>query len=140
MASTLILLCDSGIIPVNSLATWLMSGCASYSPHRRERVVAFLIEMQAAALPGTGTALTSVLGSMSNSGAALFDLPPQNMNRAGSALSIIYNHSFSISCLSARVAVTCPDSNGGRPGGSIYQCYREDFSSSLQSLSAFFGT
>lgn len=46
------------------------------------------------------------------------------MNRAGSALSIIYTHSFSISCLSALVAVTCPDTNGGRLGENIYQCYR----------------
>lgn len=46
------------------------------------------------------------------------------MNRAGSALSIIYTHSFSISCLSALVAVTCPDTNGGRLAENIYQCYR----------------
>lgn len=55
---------------------------------------------------------------------SLFDPLPQNMNRAGSALSIIYTHSFSISCLSALVAVTCPDTNGGRLGENIYQCYR----------------
>lgn len=53
-----------------------------------------------------------------------FDPLPQNMNRAGSALSIIYTRAFSVSCLSALVAVTCPDTNGGRPGENIYQCHR----------------
>lgn len=67
----------------------------------------------------------------------LFDPLPQNMNRAGSALSIIYTHSFSISCLSALVAVTCPDTNGGRAGENIYQCYHRVFSGSILSLSAF---
>lgn len=69
--------------------------------------------------------------------ASLFDPLLQNMNRAGSALSIIYTHSFSISCLSALVAVTCPDTNGGRLGENIYQCYRRVLSSSILSLSAF---
>lgn len=68
---------------------------------------------------------------------SLFDPLPQNMNRAGSALSIIYSHSFSISCLSALVAVTCPDTNGGQPGENIYQCYRRVLSSDILSLSAF---
>lgn len=53
----------------------------------------------------------------------LFDTPLQNMNRAGSALSIIYTLSFSVSCLSALVAVTRPDTNGGWLSGNIYQCY-----------------
>lgn len=82
-------------------------------------------------------ALTPVLGLNVKLRASLFDPLPQNMNRAGSALSIIYTHSFSISCLSALVAVTCPDTNGGRLGENIYQCYRRVLSSSILSLSAF---
>lgn len=50
-----------------------------------------------------------------------FDTPLQNMNRTGSALSIIYTLSFSISCLSALVAVTCPDTNGGWKHLSVFQ-------------------
>lgn len=69
-------------------------------------------------------ALTPALGLNVKLWGSLFDPLPQNMNRAGSALSIIYTHSFSISCLSALVAVTCPDTNGGRLGENIYQCYR----------------
>lgn len=53
----------------------------------------------------------------------LFDTPLQNMNRAGLDLSIIYTLSFSVSCLSALVAVTCPDTNGGWLSENIYQCY-----------------
>ncbi len=82
-------------------------------------------------------ALTPALGLNVKLRASLFDPLPQNMNRAGSALSIIYTHSFSISCLSALVAVTCPDTNGRRLGENIYQCYRRVLSSSVLSLSAF---
>lgn len=85
-------------------------------------------------------ALTPVLGLNVKLWASLFDPLPQNMNRAGSALSIIYSHSFSISCLSALVAVTCPDTNGGRPGENIYQCYRRVLSSAILSLSAFWNS
>lgn len=52
----------------------------------------------------------------------LFDTALQNMNRTGSALSIIYTLSFFVSCLSALVAVTCPDTNGGWLSENIYQC------------------
>ena len=82
-------------------------------------------------------ALTPVLGLNVKLWAPLFDPLPQNMNRTGSALSIIYTHSFSISCLSALVAVTCSDTNGGRPGENIYQCYRRVLSSAVLSLSTF---
>lgn len=82
-------------------------------------------------------ALTSALRLNVKLSSALFNPLLQNMNRAGSALSIIYTHSFSISCLSALVAVTCLDTNGGRPGENIYQCYRRVLSSSILSLSAF---
>lgn len=81
--------------------------------------------------------LTPALGLNVKLGASLFDPLPQNMNRAGSALSIIYTHSFSISCLSALVAVTCPDTNGGRLGENIYQCYRRVLSGCILSLSTF---
>lgn len=82
-------------------------------------------------------ALTAVLGLNVKLRAMLFDPSLRNMNRAGSALSIIYTLSFSVSCLSALVAVTCPDTNGGRPGENIYQCYRRVPSSSALSLSTF---
>lgn len=82
-------------------------------------------------------ALTSALRLNVKLCSLLFDPLLQNMNRAGSALSIIYTHSFPISCLSALLAVTCLDTNGGRPGENIYQCYRRVLSSSVLSLSAF---
>lgn len=108
------------------------------SPDWRGRVIAFLIQTQAAeALPGKVMALNPAFGLNVKLWAPLFDPLPQNMNRAGSALSIIYNRSFSISCLSALVAVTCPDTNGGRLGENIYQCYRRGLSSSILSLSGF---
>lgn len=116
---------------VNAWLYWLI-----FSPH--QRAIAFLIGTQAAeALPSQEAALTPTLGSMSNVEPCSFDLLPRKMNRAGSALSIIYAHSFSVSCLSAPVAVTCPDSNGERPGENIYQCYCRVLCSSALSFSAF---
>lgn len=111
---------------------------AKFSPHQRERVVALLIETRAAAaaLPGRGNGFDSCAWLNVKLWGALFDLLLQNVNRAGSARSIIYARSFSVSCLSARVAVTCPDSNGRRPGENIYQRYRKVLSSSVWSLSA----
>lgn len=51
----------------------------------------------------------------------LFDTPLQNMNRTGTLLSIIYTLSSCFSCLSALVAVTCPDTNGGWKHLSVFQ-------------------
>lgn len=67
-------------------------------------------------------ALTPALGLNVKLRDFLFDTPLQNMNRTGSALSIIYTLSFSVSCLSAPVAVTCPDTNGGWLSENIHQC------------------
>lgn len=61
-----------------------------------------------------------------------FDTPLQNTNRTGSALSIIYTLSFSVSCLSALVAVTCPDTNGGWLSENIYQCCSRLLQNSVQ--------
>lgn len=62
----------------------------------------------------------------------LFDTPLQNMNHIGSALLIIYTLFFSVSCVSALVAVTCPDTNGGWLSENIYQCSSRVLSNSAQ--------
>lgn len=77
-------------------------------------------------------ALTLLLGLNVNLTDFLFDTPLQNMNRAGSALSIIYTLSSSLSSWSALVAVTRPDTNGGWLSENIYQCYSGVLQNSVQ--------